>query len=384
MTRIAHVNALIGRFGAGVRSFFRDQQRSSMTSPMFNLPGRLVLGSHCYYEQLPALLPEILRHAEAAAIGRRMRRLCARPNLVHANSLALGFLVGREQARLNGTHGEDDIDAVARVMEFWESVVRASRGDGHCLPEEAGGVIPSLPPAAVDELAAGLREGLPDELRQRIRRLLATLELYTFILHGEARVGVFHHGPYALPDGDCLVVKELVGLREDSYPWASVAARLPCDHLACVMRLRGVQARIVMFGTLTTEPRDYAPHIVAEALFTVADGHVRPLPDADIDRLTQLAAGAQMDLYRSLIGWDDRYRIAYGAELYGGLLRSFADDLGFGAAFGATIRQRFPASVQAHLEDLHAGRERPRVLEHIATTAGPIFAPLGAAEAASC
>ena len=32
-----------------------------MTSPMFNLPGRLVLGSHCYHEQLPALLPEILQ-----------------------------------------------------------------------------------------------------------------------------------------------------------------------------------------------------------------------------------------------------------------------------------------------------------------------------------
>lgn len=384
VTRVAHVNSLIERFGAGVRSFFRDQQRSSMTSPMFNLPGRLVLGSHCYHEQLPALLPEILRHADAATIGRRMRRLCARPNLIHANSLALGFLVGREQARLCGAGGDDDIDAVARVMEFWESVVRESRSDGHCLPEEAGGVIPSLPPAAVDELAACLREGLPVDLRQRIRRLLATLELYTFILHGEARVGVFHHGPYALPDGDCIVVKELIGLREDSYPWARVASRLPCDHVACVMRLRGVHARIVMFGTLTTEPRDYAPHVVAETLFAVDGGHVQPLADADIDRLTELAAGAQMELYRSLIGWDERYRIAYGAELYGGLLRSFADDLGFGAGFGSTIRERFAASVQAHLEDLHAGRERPRVLEHIATTAGPIFAPLGAPEAAAC
>ena len=31
-----------------------------------------------------------------------------------------------------------------------------------------------------------------------VRRLLATLELYTYILNGESRVGVFNHGPYPL------------------------------------------------------------------------------------------------------------------------------------------------------------------------------------------
>jgi hypothetical protein len=355
-----------------------------MTSPMFNLPGRLVLGSHCYHEQLAELLPEILQRADAAAIGTRMRRLCARPNLIHLNSLALGFLVGREQARLTGALREDRIDQVAMVMEFWDGVARGSRGDGRCLPEESGGTIPSLGETAVADLVAQLREDLPADLRGHIRRMLATLELYTFILHGEARVGVFHHGPYPLPGGDCIVVKELIGLREDYYPWARLASRLPYDHLACVMRLRGVQARVVMFGTLTTEPRDYAPRIIAEGLFVVERGAVRTLPHAEIDSLTGLAAAAQMELYRRLIEWDDRYRIAYGAELYACLLRSFADDLGFGEAFGRTIRNRFAASVQAHLDDLQTGREPPRVLEHIARTDGPIFAPLGETGARTC
>jgi hypothetical protein len=384
VTRLEHVNSLIHRFGDGVRSFFRDQQRSSMTSPMFNLPGRLVLGSHCYHEQLPALLPEILQRADAASIGRRMRRLCARPNLVHVNSLALGYLVGREQSRLMGGSQDDDFETVASVMEFWEGVALSSREDGHCLPEESGGALPSLTDADVEEFASNLRDDLSATLRARIRRLLATFELYTFILHGEARVGVFHHGPYALPDGDCLVVKELIGLREDYYPWAGLASRLPIDHLACVMRLRGVRPRLVMFGTLTTEPRDYVPHIVSEALFAVEADTIRPLADVEIDDLTALAARAQMDLYRQLITWDDRYRVAYGAELYGGLLKSFADDLGFGEAFGRTIRERFADSVQLHLQDLCSGVEPPRVLEHIAATQGPMFAPLMAREARAC
>ena len=52
----ADVNQSITLFGESVKYFFRDQQRSAMTSPMFNLPGRLVLGSYCYYENLPQLL----------------------------------------------------------------------------------------------------------------------------------------------------------------------------------------------------------------------------------------------------------------------------------------------------------------------------------------
>ncbi len=172
----------------------------------------------------------------------------------------------------------------------------------------------------------------------------------------------------------------LVGLREDFYPWAQLQTPLPYDNIACVMRLRNVRSKIVLFGTLTTEPRDYAPCIAAEALFVVEDGRYRPLPDDEIPALTQTAADAQLELYRRVIDWDERYRIAYGAELYGYLLKCFADPLGFGAAFGDSIRDCFSASVERHLEDLYSGREPPGVLHHIATTDGPVFSPLHSEE----
>ena len=95
------------------------------------------------------------------------------------------------------------------------------------------------------------------------------------------------------------------------------------------------------------------------------------------------AGDAQLQLYRRVIEWDDRYRIAYGADLYACLLKNFADQLGFGLEFGQQVRERFSQSIERHLEDLHSGREQPLVLQHIATTDGPIFSPLGhAAEAA--
>jgi hypothetical protein len=377
----AEVNRSIALFGESVKHFFRDQQRSAMTSPMFNLPGRLVLGSHCYYENLPQLLSEIQSHASEEEIGHGMKRLCTRPNYVHLNSLALGFLVGREQARLSGAEIGDDDDKVASVMQFWSRVSRSYRNDGRLLPDEADFTVPFLPAETISDLNDRLPGDDPDKLRRQIHRLVATLELYTFILHGEARVGVCHHGPYPLAGGDTLVVKELVGLREDFYPWAQLQVRLPYDNIACVMRFRDVRSKIVLFGTLTTEPRDYAQSIIAEALFVVEDGVYRPLPADEIPKITQIAADAQLELYLRVIDWNERYRIEYGADLYGYLLKSFADQLGFGTAFGHRIRACFGDSVERHLDDLYNGSERPLVLEHIATTQGPVFSPLSDKEA---
>ena len=374
--RVEEVNRLIELFGDSVKHFFRDQQRSEMTSPLFNLPGRLVLGSHCYYENLPALLPRIRERATEAEIGQRMKRLCSRPNYIHLNSLMLGYLVGREQARLAGMPCADDAKQVCEVAEFWSRVGVSYRNDGLLLPDQAGFTVPILPAATIAKLQSSLRDDLADDLWRQIRRMMATLELYTFILHGEARVGVFHHGPYPLEGGDAIIIKELVSLREDYYPWARVEARLPYDDLALVMRVRDLDSKIVLFGTLTTDPKDYASRIVAGQVFVVENGSFHPLPEADVARLTTIAADAQQELYRRVIDWDDRYRIAYGAELYGCLLKAFADALGFGDEFGDAIRSCFAKSVEKHLDDLRSGREQPWVLQHIATTDGPVFAPL--------
>jgi len=381
--RLLEVNHYIHLFGESVKHFFRDQQRSSMTSQMFNLPGRLVLGSHCYHENLPALLNTIKEHASEETIGSGMKKLCSRPNYVHLNSLALGYLVGREQARLTGQKSCDDAEEVASVMDFWARVARNYRNDGLLLPDETDFTIPILEQPLLADLESRLRDDFPASHKRRIRRMLATLELYTFILHGEARVGVFHHGPYPLENGDSIVVRELIGLREDFYPWTRLRAQPQYNDLAWVTRLRKVQSKIVLFGSLTTQPSDFAAHIVAEEVFVVENGEYRPLPVEEVIDLTETAGDAQLELYRRVIEWDDRYRIAYGADLYACLLKNFADQLGFGLEFGQQVRERFSQSIERHLEDLHSGREQPLVLQHIATTDGPIFSPLGhAAEAA--
>ena len=103
-----------------------------------------------------------------AMIGRRMKRLCARPNYVHLNSLALGYLVGREQARLTGRAAGDDFDRLAGVMDFWAAAARSCRNDGALVPDEAYFTLPVLPASTVSELAGELPNKMPEARRRRV------------------------------------------------------------------------------------------------------------------------------------------------------------------------------------------------------------------------
>lgn len=369
------LNGYLHDYGESVRRFFREQQRSAMISPLFNLPCRLILGSYCYYENLRPLLLELLQHATPEAIGRDMRRLGSRANSIHLNSLMLGYFNGREQLRLLGQQPQDNVDELALILDFWARAAKSYRSDGRHLPDDADFTMPVLSRPDVEDLTARLGGSWPEDIKNKIRRMMATLELYTFILNGEARIGAFHHGPYALANGDVLVVKELIGLRENFFPWAHTDARPGCDAVARVMRLRGVQAKIVLMGSLTTVPSAYEENIVAQAVLRVDGGEIRPVSPEEMDAITEAAAAAQLELYRRMIDWDDRYRVEYGAELYACILNTFAQGLPL-SDFADSIRQNFRSSIDRHLDDLFTGREAPVVLTHIAKTDGPIYSPI--------
>lgn len=372
--QIEQLNHWLCEYGESVRRFFREQQRSSMVSPLFNIPGRMVLGAYCYYENLGRLLRFITSQENPEDIARRMKRPCSLPNAINIHSLMLGYFNGREQSRLLGRPLNDNVEEIAALLDFWARITSFYHEEGAHLPDGAAFRMPVLPRAEVENVAATLRQPSAAE-QHAIRRMMATLELFTFILNGESRIGVFHHGPYLLSNGDALVFKEMVGLQEDFYSWATPDVRLPMPGIARVMRLRGVQVKIVHMGSMTTEPTNYQERVVAEELFACQNGTLRPLLADDFTNITQAAANAQMELYRRMIGWDDRYRVAYGAELYGQILGRFAP-LGHQQEFRGLIRESFAQSVEKHADDLAGGKEPPLILQHIASTAGPIYAPV--------
>ena len=374
------LRSLIARYGAGTRDFFLAGHPPDLMSPLFNMPARLVVGSHCYFEHAPDILRRAADAVPAAELGRRAKTLGHRPNAVGINSLMLGYLNGREQRRLIAGLGPDEplpgerYEDIETVVAFWRDFMDAYlEDDGGLMTSEMGYRLPILSEADARAAAAATRPAGEGEDRTAVRRMMAVTHLYTFIQNGEARVGAFAHGPYPQDDGTILLVKELVGLR-DRFIDLGVDERPHVDTVVRLMRVRGVAARFDQYGSLSTEPFEIEDAIVADALLTVEAGIVRPLGADEVARLTESAGTAQVRAYERASEWSTDYRIAYGADLYASLILTITAAAGLDMT--DEVRTRFRETAARVVPGLREGTEPPLVLAHIGSDAPDVYSPL--------
>lgn len=370
------VARLVERAGESMRVFYQAGRRSSLTSPMFNVPGRMIVGGEIYFRHLPALLRELTESISPEEIAGRAGALCTRPHYLSMQSFMHGYLNGREQRRLESglSSGEqlkeENPEDLAVIMDFWDRAMRAYLRSDRVLPEETGGAILVLSEPEIAELLATLRPATSGTQGAGARRAVATAELYTFIANGESRIGVFHYGPYPLPGGDVLVIKELNGMQDRFLPWKDVP--LPrFENLARVMRLRGVGVQIGLFGTLVTDPLEYESNIVAEQLLTRTPDGLRPLSDDDIAELQQSTSLAQMKMYTEAATWDPVRQVAYGADMYASLLLPWFSAVGVDAH--SRIVPMFRAVADEIAPPLAAATAPPLLQERLASTEGEFY-----------
>jgi hypothetical protein len=365
----------IRRYSRDLRDFFDGAgQRASLISPLFNTPGRLVCGSHCYWEHLPGIVRQITARTPAREIGAEMKAVAQLPNLMTLNAFMIGYFCGREQVRLLAGLGPDEplaserVEDTEAVVRFWHDVVDVYTEDG-LVPHENDHQVRILPDAAVADLAGALRDPADDE-RRAIRRAMAVIELYTFILNGEARIGVFHHGPYPLPGGDVLVVKELVNLRSDYINWS--LERVPAyDSVARVMRLRDVTIKIDGYGTGYWEPFEYEPAIVAEHLLARRDGVLSELATEDLVAAADAAADAQVVMYEQASHWDPVYRVGYGADMYASIADPMARFVGLDLR--DQINESFHATAARVAPLLQSGEEPLLIIQRLGEAGGDVL-----------
>ncbi len=362
--------AEIRRFSIDLSDFFAGAgQRSSLISPLFNTPARLVCGSHCYFEHLPWLVRRVLEVAEPREMASAMKSVAHTPNFTNLNAFMLGYFCGREQVRLlAGLSHDEPLQSESRedtetLVRFWREIADVYVADGK-LPSENGHEVRILPDATVSDLTERLRDPGEDE-RRAIRRATALIELYTFIQNGEARVGVFHHGPYSLPGGDALVVKELVNLRQSYLPWE--LERSPSvDAVARVMRLRDVTLSIDGYGSMSCDPLEYEQGIVAEYLLAREGDTVRPLSTQELLSIADVAADSQVTMYEQASRWEPVYQVAYGADMYAGLAEPVARLAGLDLR--EELRTRFHATATRVAEPLRTGAEPLLIIARLGTS----------------
>ena len=161
----------------------------------------------------------------------------------------------------------------------------------------------------------------PDRLAA-FRSFNATTELTGFLLHYDCRAGLCDTGPYPLPDGGFVIVRDHF-LYEPAYAWASVLEGLPyCVTEAMFFRPdTPVEIAINDIATTFARPRNYLKYLSGVAVYArdrwdtpVED--VRRLDDAEMAAIVARCNESMLALYTSIgeLTWDERIR--NGVQVY--------------------------------------------------------------------
>ena len=215
-------------------------------------------------------------------------------------------------------HRED----VEQVIQFGRRLWFGAWGEGAGLASGRGFVLPHLDKDVVESLVAHTYRLDDPELRAGFRRFNATTELFGFMVHYDTRLGMGDTGPYPLPDGRTVLVRDHF-LKEDSYPWtAGITEGMPyCVTEVMVFKKGDLKFKINDIGTTFTQPSEYLDHLESVAVLardtpTTPMSALRKVAPEEMARLAKQSEKGVLQMYRILAKLERDQKIWNGVTVY--------------------------------------------------------------------
>lgn len=305
-------------------------ERTALESALIPVTAYILIACIECYRRYPEMMREIAGAVSPEELGAAGRSPGSQIDAVHLWSIANFPLLGRQVLAPFGLVDLDrDVLALATVLDFWRRAAAAFRADGELQAWDAGLRVLRYEPDVVDALVTGSRHLDVEELEQLIR-LNRVLTTFLFLLYFDTRAGYQDTGPYPLPDGRVMLVRDFNRFGVSHFPWSSdVCASLPYSNLTFALVLDGaVRVTANDWGTSITDPPDYFAHLSAAGVFTADGGGLAPVAPEELAGITTDVKGAQQMLYRRIAGMDRRQKVDAGAYVYFTFLRPFAETAG--------------------------------------------------------
>ncbi len=376
---LGRANEVVATYGSSIRSFFQAEKRDELTSVLFDVPRRSLLGWHCLYRHAPEFLAELWAQTTPEDFGRRMARPGTRPYQLQLAILALGFLAARQHLMMDqGLSSGDPLpgEDVGRTVELivnLERIQRSYRADGSLVPDETGQTTRILSGPDLEQ-AVALLEPAEEEWYQQIRQAVAKLQMYAFLFHGEQRDGVFGHGPYDV-DGATVFFREINDLHNDYVPWAISEPRSPVPNVVVCYQAHDVTVSCDVFGSLVADPHDFAGRLDAVAILTASEGELRRLEADEVEAVQQAAAVGTRLLFGKMAKWEEEYKLRYGGPLFANHMKTFFDLGGIEGSVGDRLMSTFEATAKELTEGI-LQRDTAAVWKHMARGETDCFWPV--------
>ncbi|MCW2717822.1 PEP-utilizing enzyme [Pseudonocardia sp.] len=257
-------------------------------------------------------------------IGRRARtEIGTKINLLHSWALAAAPSFGRGIALEMGLHDEDhEAASVVEALSIVRRLYLGHWGGGGMFSSMRSYQAPLLDDSWIARFTKD-RIALDDAAsRTAFQKFSASTELLGFLHHFDNRLGLGDHGPYPLPDGGFVLVRDLF-VNEPSFPWADVSGDLP---YAVTMAMfvgpdSGLDVKVTDLSTMFTTPANYAPHISGVAIYTRQHWDT-PMDELGVLSLDDAAAlrtrveAVSDALYRRIATMDTKEKVLAGGRVY--------------------------------------------------------------------
>ena len=313
-------------------------ERTSLESKLIPVSAYIVVSAAEAWFRWPEIVTTIDAAMPAQTIGAQGRRPGMRVNATHLWSAANIYLTGRKFLTLFQLV-EDEPSRTWQVLDFWERAAMAYRADGTRQAWDAGFVLRPYDDDVVKTLLDGVTPVDDADERARIGRFNATVMNYLFLLYFDTRAGTGDSGPYELPDGKVLLVRDFYQMGESDFWWADVARDVPYQNLTAALVLDGVKLKVNDWGTSITDPEAFMDHLVGFSLFTTdtADRSLRQVPLTEIPDIVAAVRKAQSQHYRNVAAMSRAEKIKCGAYVYFSFLRPFAEVAGIADQLDWTV-----------------------------------------------
>jgi len=281
--------------------------------------------------------PEILRMTTDEAgpqgvmdIGATARReIGTKVNCVHDWCIgAVGFGMGRcGLLALEAIQPDDYVEESNDILKFMQRVLWGKRRDGYILNSQDRYRCRVHEQEILDQLLGELEDFEPHEPKHdAFTRFNATATLLAFLDHFDCRLGLGDTGPYLLPDGRVLIVRDLF-TNEEAFHWSDVCDHEDVPHCYTAAVVIDAQAmglaeiRVNDISTTFTRPKNYVPYITGGAVFVrekwnTPMGEVRPVALDDLGAELEKLQQATLKLYGKLARMPRRELITNGHWVY--------------------------------------------------------------------
>ena len=333
--KIAEINEVITHLSRVFANIVLE--RSLLESKLFPVNAYISLGFYQTYSELYNVMKQVWEKISPEELAERSRGLLSPVQALSISYLWLYYSLARMGKIYNKCKGDPSGEPLEKreqwkwMLEKWHSLATDYFASGKPTVAASDGKNVGLSEESISWVKNHIQSVSPEQTT-KVRRIIGSVDLYSFIDECEARAKIVNHGPYPLDNGETLVLIEYTNLYDGHgrlwLPWSATEAKLPSPTLGIAMTIKDAKTKFNDIGTMTVDPGDYSKLVKGIAAYKKSGDKIVPVGLDELPSYAEAADNAQAELYMKFAQMNRRELLISGATAYWRCFARYTDAVG--------------------------------------------------------